>query len=870
MGTAAPSARTHVGGNELLAISDGWHAAAAPAAASPDLESLDLLSWVPAAVPGTAASALRDAGLWRAGETHDFDAEDWWFRTSFDASPAAPGEELRLRLDGIATVAEVYLNGELVLESSSMFARHWLDVGERLRGANELIIRCRALRPLLDVPRSPRARWRTRLVYDGRLRFFRTLLLGRTPGIAPEVAAVGPWRTVALERVRLPVAERLALRPRLHGDTGVLSVSAQLRAPDGAPLTAAEVELGGPSGLHRAPLTLDTSDERTSGCVQARGELSVDDVARWWPHTHGSPVLHDVRLIVSHDGRPVSIDAGRVGFRDLAFGGSAQHSIERDGLDLHVNGVRVFARGAIWTPADLVGLSAPGSELRELLEHVRAAGMNMLRLAGTGVYENAEFHDLCDELGILVWQDMMFANLDYPLAEEHFRGLVEDELDELLDMVAGRPSLAVVCGNSEVEQQVAMLGLDPALGRDPFFAEVVPAMLERRDVDAAYVPSAPCGGDLPFRTDRGIASYYGVGSYLQPLQDTRRAEVRFAAECLAMSNVPDETMVECVAGGPAALALDGDRWRASMPRDAGTSWDFEDVRDHYLELLFGVDAAELRREDRARYLDLSRALTGEIMAEVFGEWRRAGSPCGGGLVLWLKDLMPGAGWGLLDARGTPKAALRHLARALAPVAVWTIDEGLGGVSVHVANDRRTPLTAWLRVSLYSDLERRVDETRTAVELEPHSQAEWNVESLLGRFVDVSWAYRFGAPAQDLIVTTLEHDTEHGVEQLSQAMRFPAGRPTAIESAERLGLNGETQALLDGALRLTVRSDRFAYGVRVHAPGFSADDDAFSIEPGGERSLLLRPREPTAELHEGTLSALNLDGRVPFAHREQSA
>ena len=124
----------------------------------------------------------------------------------------------------------------------------------------------------------------------------------------------------------------------------------------------------------------------------------------------------------------------------------------------------------------------------------------------------------------------------------------------------------------------------------------------------------------------------------------------------------------------------------------------------------------LRRADHERYLELSRAVTGEVMAEVFGEWRRAASPCGGGLVLWLRDLLPGAGWGLIDHRGVPKLAYHYLKRALAPVAVWTVDEGLGGVVVHVANDRAVPLIASLRVALYRDRELRVEEAITPIEL----------------------------------------------------------------------------------------------------------------------------------------------------------
>ena len=133
--------------------------------------------------------------------------------------------------------------------------------------------------------------------------------------------------------------------------------------------------------------------------------------------------------------------------------------------------------------------------------------------------------------------------------------------------------------------------------------------------------------------------------------------------------------------------------------DLGAGWDFDDVRDFYLGLLFDVDPVQLRRSEHERYLDLSRAASGEVMSEVMGEWRRDASQCRGALVLWLKDMLPGAGLGVLDHRGLPKVAYHYLRRALAPVAVWTRDEGVGGVAVHVANDRPEPLQARLRRGL---------------------------------------------------------------------------------------------------------------------------------------------------------------------------
>ena len=852
------SPRAQVDGHQRLPLDEGWSAAASEPDAHPDPGAIADLAWSPAHVPGTAAGVLRAQGVDPVG---DLDAKDWWFRTRFDAQKGAPDEEVVLGLDGIATVAEVYLNGERILESGSMFARHEIEVGDRLRGDNELAIRCRALAPLLGLRRTPRARWRTRLVSDGNLRWFRTMILGRAPGFAPRPAAVGPWRPVWLERRRRLVVEELALRPRLDGGTGVLAVRARLRPLPGLTIRSAELEVSGPAGVQRAFLELSGL---AAGQI-AQGELRITSVRPWWPHTHGEAALYDVRLLVESTAGTIAIQAGRVGFRSLTAGPSADRDIERDGLDLHINGVRVFARGAVWTPVDPVGLAPSAARLRTALETVRAAGMNMVRVPGTAAYEQDEFHDLCDELGILVWQDFMFANLDYPFVDDDFRGLVEDEARQVLGSLAGRPSLAVLCGNSEIEQQVAMLGLDPAIARAEFFGTTLPGLARAAGVDAVYVPSAPCGGDLPFRPDQGIANYYGVGAYLRPLADARAAGVRFAAECLAFANVPDEAVLDQLeADSPGALAVNDPRWKAGVPRDAGADWDFDDVRDHYLGLLFGVHPAELRSVDPERYLELSRSVSGEVMAEVFGEWRRSASPCGGGLVLSLGDLVPGAGWGVLDHRGEPKVAYHHLRRALAPLAVWTTDEGLGGVIAHVANDGPSALTARLRVTLYQDHELRVGEGIETIDIGGHGAHERNIETLVGHFVDAAWAYRFGPPAQDLIVASVERDGETGTELLAQSFRFPAGRPTTLETAAQLGLEGAARTDANGSLRLAVQSRRLAYGVRVHVPGFRATDDAFSVEPGGTRSIDLHALEAGATFKGGTLTALNLSGRVAVA------
>ena len=170
--------------------------------------------------------------------------------------------------------------------------------------------------------------------------------------------------------------------------------------------------------------------------------------------------------------------------------------------------------------------------------------MNMLRLPGTARTRSRAFHDLCDELGILVWQDFMFANFDYPIADEHFRATVEREAARCSARSAAARAWRCCAATARSSSRWRCSGSTRRSRAASCSASCCRRLSRESGVDALYVPSAPCGGELPFRPDRGIANYYGVGGYRRPLEDARRAGVRFAAECLAFSNVPAEETIE--------------------------------------------------------------------------------------------------------------------------------------------------------------------------------------------------------------------------------------------------------------------------------------------------------------------------------------
>ena len=505
-----------------------------------------------ARVPGTAAGALRDAGLWRAGDARDLDAEDWWFRTRFAAGRGRPARRSSCASTGIATVAEVFLNGERdPRRAHSMFATHEVDVGALLRGRQRArrsaAARSRRCWPsrASRAPAGARGSSPTATCASSARR-----CSAARPGSPPGPAPVGPWRPVVLERRRGLAVDELALRAaarrrrrRARPCARALRVARRRRAPGGsrsrsAARRADALELDGRGRRGR----------RRAAAARRRAAGGRTPTAS----------RRSTTCRLRADGRRARTPAGSASARSSRPGVRRRRGRSRPARQRRRRCSRAARSGR---RVDFVGLAPTPATLRAALERVRDAGMNMLRVPGTGAYESAAFHDLCDELGILVWQDFMFANLDYPIADADVpRGSSSARRAACSRAVAGRPSLAVVCGNSEVEQQVAMLGLDPALGRGELFGELLPRLVARgrrrrrlRPVGAvrrrAAVPPRPRRRQL-LRRRR-----------LPARRSTTRGapSVRFAAECLAFANVPDER------SSRAAGCRRDPRWKAGVP-----------------------------------------------------------------------------------------------------------------------------------------------------------------------------------------------------------------------------------------------------------------------------------------------------------------
>ncbi|MBA9064130.1 beta-mannosidase [Methylobacterium fujisawaense] len=791
-----------------------WLLAVTPPGACAGPGDFDAVTgWIPATVPGTAAAALRAAGRWSEAAPEPIHDRDVWYRSRIaGAGPA------RLRFEGLATLAEVWLDGAPILCTRSMFEAHTVDV--ELGGVSELALCFRALREELDRP-AKRGRWRPRMITPGSLRHVRTSVLGFMPGWCPEIDHVGPFRPLIVGPVRPRMAAADVLST-LEGDIGHLAVRLRIDGRTDSVILAC--------GGGEASLT-----EVEPGLFA--GALALPGIAPWWPHTHGVPNLYPVEVRV--DG--ARFDLGRVGFRSLTLTRPFE-----DGLSLAVNGVPVFCRGAVWTPPDLVGLGSDGT--RTLLMRAREAGMNMLRVPGTTLYPNSDFYNLCDEFGILVWQDLMLANFDYPHADPAFASQLDRELTGFLERTQTAPSLCVLCGGSEVWQQAAMLGAPRAVWADTFCATTLPARAADLRPDLIVVPNSPSGGDLPFSPRGGCTHYFGVGAYRRPLEDARRAEPGFASECLAFANPPEP-------GTPGPTGPADPLWPAGIPRDRGADWDFETVRDHYVALLYGVDPAALRAEDPDRYLELGRAAVAEVMEATFAEWRRPRSPTAGGLVLMLRDLGPGAGWGVIDWTQRPKSAWYALKRAFRPVQVLLTDEGLDGLHVHVLNETAAAQDLTLTLTLCDVGGRIAARAERVLTAGPRAALTLSSAAVLGRFFDTTDSYRFGPRIHDLAHARLS-DADGRV--IAESFHFPGLRPVLREA---VGLRAEPVATGEGP-GLRISTARFACSVQVQASGVWPVESGFHLAPGSSRIVAFAD---AARLPRGSVRAINSREIVEFGH-----
>ena len=297
------------------------------------------------------------------------------------------------------------------------------------------------------------------------------------------------------------------------------------------------------------------------------------------------------------------------------------------------------------------------------------------------------------------------------------------------------------------------------------------------------------------------------------------------------------------------------RWKKRTPRDTGTGWDFEDIRDYYFKILFNQDPIQLRYSDPDRYLRLSEIVTGELMHQVYSEWRSGYSNCTGGLIWFLKDFWPGAGWGIIDSFGMPKACYYYLKRIWQPISIVLTDENINGLHIHVINESKELLKAELELNVFHKGQLEITSGKTMVEVLGQSKTSLNADSILGQFYDITNSYRFGPKKHNYVLVRLIKNER----VLCQKHYFPDSElPDFVQASE---IKITATEIDSGDIEVTIDATKLLFGINIECEGYLPDDNYFHLAPNFTKFITLRKTEIKAKRFKCYLSALNLDSDV---------
>lgn len=792
--------------------------------------------WLNTSVPGTVASHFKAQGLTPPSDLDDF---DWWYTAQTEVSAET---HIQTVFHGLSPFAEIWLNGTRVAECHSMFMP--VHVTALLQaGTNTWHLCFRSMSKKLK-EKKPRPKWKTPLIDQQNLRWIRTTLIGRMVGWNLPIPVIGPWGEIGCEAVPEVQLNDIRLTTAFdpNDNLGSLRLSGVILTEKQRPVSAS-LKVGG----HTVDVDVTQQDDGRTWTLSANAVLQK--IAPWWPHTHGEPRLYECTLnIQCENSSLLAFDLGKTGFKSVAL------DREKGANRFSINGVPVFCRGSVWTPQDVLGFSNDRTRLEKSLTLAAKAGVNMFRVNGTMNYESDDFFQLCDELGIMIWQDFMFANMDYPMDEEGFASNVNEEIRYQLTKMAKHVCVTAYCGSNEAYMQAAMMGIPEDVYRNPLFEEILPRLCEQLHPGIPFMEGSPYGGKLHFLPDTGTSHYYGVSAYMQPLSDAETSQVKFASECLAFSHIPETHILEEMFQGKLPYTHDP-IWKQGVPRMGSAGWDFEDVRDFYLQSVYGIEPIALRYKDTPRYLEISRVLTGAIISETIALWRSHYTQNMGALTWFWQDLHAGAGWGLLDHTSYPKAAWYHFKRSSQAITIALISRGMNGLVANVVNDTNQSKKFRLEIKGFNPTDTLTIDTSAELNVEKFSQETIQIDTLLGYFTDLPHTFRFG-PIQHRVIQARLYDLETD-SLISEDFFFP--EKVILPKQKHPEFKVEVEKLEETKYKLTLSSSSLLQWVRLNIPRCVFSDNYFHLAPNQETVVLAE--SDGGGKFKGYIEAVNLFDEV---------
>ncbi|STQ74567.1 beta-mannosidase [Grimontia hollisae] len=665
---------------------------------------------VPIQIPGDIHSALLAAGripdpYYGCNESlvQWVSEHDWQLETSFNlAAGSLEVSGVDLILSMVDTVASVAVNGEVVLLCSNMFREYRTDIRHHLHeGINTLTVtlkradlEAKARAGRLPFP-VPWAEGNNQIPHMNTLRKTQCHA-GWDWGIC--LLASGIYDSVRLQPVNQVRLNHIRTSQQWHSNGQcdlAVSVDCSSLTPNAV---NAVCELISPSG-ERWTQFLDVT-RGTTACT-----FSISDPECWWPAGYGNQPLYT--LIVSVDGQQIS---KRIGLRELHLDTTQDEA--GSAMTFMVNGKAIMAKGANWIPLDAMPGKQTPVRYRRLLEDAKAANMNMIRVWGGGMYERDCFYELCDELGLMVWQDLMFACALYPSTPSFIKD-VEQEVVYQVRRLSDHPSLALWCGDNEV---IGAIGWYPESksNREKYVVNydrlnrVLQDVVEREDPSRRFWASSPCNGELDFGDawhddNKGDMHFWDVWHSGQSFDAYHNIKPRFCSE-FGYQSWPSLPTVKTFAAQ--------EDWNVTSP-----TFEQHQKNGRGNSIITEMFTRYFRfPKNFAQMLYLSQVQQA-LAIKTASEYWRANKPVCRGILYWqLNDCWPVSSWSSIEYTGRWKQLHYHAKRFFAPQAAVFVEED-NALNLHLINDEHRRCEVNGQVTWYDWLGEVID--------------TWPVEACLG-------------------------------------------------------------------------------------------------------------------------------------------
>jgi beta-mannosidase len=743
----------------------------------------------------------------------------WEYRTRFFLPAAMAGDEnIDLVADGLDTLATLWLNGRKLGRSENMFTAAGFPARHLLRkGGNELLIRFDSATRYV---RTHRLAHRPREINDpvGGATRIRKQQCQFGWDWGPRLVTAGIWRDIRLESWGANRLVTVRVKQQHRDNRVTLSFTPELARKDPRIRYTGTVSLAG---------EVVASIEN----LKAR----IDRPALWWPNGQGAQPLYTVEL-VAHDpaGRELGRWKRRLGLRTLALRRTADQWGQS--FAFVVNGRPLFAKGASWIPAHSFVAGLTRDDYARDLRSAAQAHMNMIRVWGGGIYESEDFYDLCDELGLLVWQDFMFACTLYP-GDRAFQRLVKAEAVCQVRRLRHRACLALWCGNNELELLNGEALRVPAARRayDAIFRGVLPGAVTTHDGVTPYWRSSPAqaeGRGLADPERSGNAHFWDVWHARHPVERYQEKHFRFVSEFGMQSfSSPAVAARFCP---PAQLNVFSPPMENHQKNPAGNQILLDYISRRYR---FPKDYAAL-----AYLSQLNQAHCMQVGVE---HYRRSMPRTMGALYWQLNDCWPGASWSSLEFGGRWKP-LHHAARRFFAPAIVSATL-MGRETVGIGNRRHSTISG---VQLF---------TSSDLPAVARGQLTWELHTLSGRRLRRGRKPVLLRPGESRRQLTLGCQAEiarHGRQALYLRIALEIGREKVSEDTvlfaaprfldfPRAPVKAQIALLTPRSAEVRLLSRVFQHRVWLDFEGgaFSADDNCFDLYPGRHKTITIEFPQP---------------------------